>query len=112
MTSPVSSEGAQKRSTVGTVFAGNFTTTKDLEQGVQATAGTTNSFDLQQFGRQKRYGLDFEGYLRVSEDGFYEFAVESDDGAVLQIDDEVVVDNDGNHGTRLVAGHIYPPGIS
>jgi hexosaminidase len=29
-----------------------------------------------------------------------------DDGSVLQIDDEVVVDNDGNHASRIVTGHI------
>jgi len=32
--------------------------------------------------------------------------VESDDGSVLEIDDEVVVDNDGNHPSRIVTGHI------
>jgi hexosaminidase len=29
-----------------------------------------------------------------------------DDGSVLQIDDEVVVDNDGNHVSRIVTRHI------
>ncbi len=28
------------------------------------------------------------------------------DGSVLEIDDEVVVDNDGNHESRVVTGHI------
>jgi hexosaminidase len=88
------------------VFDGTFTTAKNFDQGVEATKGTTSAFDLQQFGRQKQYGVEFAGYLRVPADGFYDFAVESDDGAVLQIDDEVVVDNDGNHGTQLVSGHI------
>jgi hexosaminidase len=32
--------------------------------------------------------------------------VESDDGSLLQIDDEVVVDNDGNHASRRLTGHI------
>ncbi len=89
-----------------TLFDGNFANTRNLEQGVQAATGTTSSFDLQQFGHQKEYGVVFDGYLRVSEDNFYEFAVESDDGAILQIDDELVVDNDGNHGPRLVSGYI------
>jgi hexosaminidase len=89
-----------------TVYDGNFTTTNDLEQGVQTTTGTTDSFDLQQFGRQKQYGLQFKGYLQAPVDGFYELAVESDDGAVLEIDNDVVVDNDGNHGIRLVSGYI------
>jgi len=89
-----------------TLFDGKFTTTQNIEQGTQAATGNTDSFDLQQFRRQVNYGVRFDGYLRVQSDAFYQFAVESDDGSVLQIDDEVVVDNDGNHASRLVAGHI------
>ena len=89
-----------------TAFEGNFVSAKNIDQGVRAPTGTTSSFDLQQFGLQQKYGLDFAGYVRIPSDNFYEFAVESDDGAVLQIDDEVVVDNDGNHGPRFVSGYI------
>ncbi len=89
-----------------TIFDGNFTSAKNLERGNRAMTGTTSSFDLQQFGRQKEYGLEFDGYVQVPTDSFYDFAVESDDGATLEIDGEVVVDNDGNHGPRLVSGHI------
>jgi hexosaminidase len=52
------------------------------------------------------YGVRFEGYVNVEADSFYRFAIESDDGSVLRIDDEVVVDNDGDHGPRLVTGHV------
>lgn len=89
-----------------TLFDGKFTTTQGIEQGTQAATGNTSSFDLQQFGRKLNYGISFDGYLRVESDGFYQFVVESDDGSVLQIDDEVVVDNDGNHSSRQVTGHI------
>ena len=53
-----------------------------------------------------KYGVRFEGYVKVEADDFYRFAIESDDGAVLTIDDEVVIDNDGNHAPQLVTGHI------
>ena len=42
----------------------------------------------------RRLRISFDGFLNVPADGYYRFAVESDDGSVLQIDDEVVVDND------------------
>jgi len=48
----------------------------------------------------------FEGYVNVEADGFYRFAMESDDGSVLRIDGEAVIDNDGDHGPQLVTGHI------
>ncbi len=89
-----------------TLFDGKFTNTLNLDLGTQARTGTTNSFDLRQFGRQTNYGVTFDGYLKVPADAFYEFAVESDDGVVLQIDGEEVVNNDGNHASQVVTGHI------
>ena len=89
-----------------TLFDGKFTSTRDIDGGTQATAGNTDSVDLQQFGRQVNYGVRFDGYLKVPADGFYEFAVESDDGAALEIDGEEVVNNDGDHGSQLVKGYI------
>jgi hexosaminidase len=89
-----------------TLFDGKFTGTHDIELGTQAKTGITNSFDLQQFGRQVNYGVTFGGYVKVPADGFYKFAVESDDGAVLRIDGEEVVNNDGNHASEQVSGHV------
>jgi hexosaminidase len=89
-----------------TLFDGKFTSTQDIDLGTQATTGITNSFDLQQFGRQVNYGVTFDGYLKVSTDGFYKFAAESDDGTVLRIDGEEVVNNDGNHPSQVVTGYI------
>ena len=88
------------------LFDGQFSTVQSLEQGAPAATGNTNSFDLPQFGRTVNYGVTFDGYVKVESDGYYQFAVESDDGSVLQIDDEVVVDNDGNHASRVATGHI------
>jgi hexosaminidase len=100
------SDSASQPGLTYAIFNGNFTSAKNLEQSVAARTGSTSSFDLQQFGLEKEYGLKWNGYLRVPADGFYEFAVESDDGAILQIDDEVVVDNDGNHSPQLLSGRI------
>jgi hexosaminidase len=89
-----------------TLFDGKFTSTQDIDLGSQATTGTTESLNLQQFGRQVNYGVTFDGYLKVPADGFYKFAVESDDGTVLWIDGEEVVNNDGNHPSQVATGHV------
>jgi hexosaminidase len=88
------------------LFDGKFTGTADIDLGTQATTGITNSFDLQQFGRQVNYAVIFEGYLKVPADGFYKFGSESDDGTVLWIDEEEVVNNDGNHASQVVTGYV------
>jgi alpha-L-fucosidase len=46
----------------------------------------------------------FDGYLNIDEDAMYEFALTSDDGSRLLINDIVVVDNDGLHGTQEKRG--------
>jgi hexosaminidase len=87
------------------VYEGPFSTARDIERAKPVAQGTTVSFDPTQFGRRSNFGVTFDGYLRVPSDGYYRFAMESDDGAVLQIDDSVVVDNDGNHSPRIITGH-------
>ena len=56
--------------------------------------------------RAETYGLDFSGYVRVPEDGIYEFMLVSDDGSVLTVGDAVVVDNDGMHSETEKTGMI------
>jgi hexosaminidase len=95
-----------------TLYEGKFSSTQEIEKiapAAEETAsaeGTTGSFDLRQFGREVNYGVVFEGYVNVPADGFYKFAVESDDGSVLKIDGEEVVNNDGIHGSQPLAGSI------
>jgi hypothetical protein len=62
--------------------------------------------------RADRFGLRFSGYVRVPESGEYRFSTNSDDGSRLWIGDELIVDNDGQHGPQdrhglitLEAGH-------
>ena len=51
-------------------------------------------------GVTKRYewfAIDYHGRLWIDQPGDYRFALVSDDGAKLYIDDQVVIDNDGVH---------------
>ncbi|MDE5944471.1 MAG: family 20 glycosylhydrolase, partial [Rikenella sp.] len=49
-------------------------------------------------------GLVYEGYVEVPEDGIYTFALTSNDGSMLYVDGQLLIDNDGPHGdTRLTA---------
>lgn len=49
-------------------------------------------------------GLIITGYLNVPRDGIYTFSLLSDDGSTLSIDGEKIVDNDGPHAPRELAG--------
>lgn len=50
------------------------------------------------------FGLIFNGYIDVPETGVYSFFFTCDDGGVLYIADEMVVDNDGQHSPILKSG--------
>jgi len=56
--------------------------------------------------RELSFGLLFDGYLRVPQDGIYRFTLRSDDGSVLRIGDEVVVDRDGPRSPGDTAGSV------
>lgn len=49
-------------------------------------------------------GLIYSGYLKIDKEGIYTFTLGSDDGSLLYIGDEVIVDNDGPHGPVTLSG--------
>jgi predicted phosphodiesterase len=56
--------------------------------------------------REDRFGLEYKGYILVKNPGRYTFSTVSDDGSVLYIHDQLIVDNDGDHGMRERSGEI------
>ncbi len=66
--------------------------------GNPVLAGVTNIFTTEMKKRGDRFAFDYSGYIKIDKDGFYTFFTNSDDGSKLFIDDEEVVNNDGDHG--------------
>jgi hexosaminidase len=52
----------------------------------------------------KSFGLKIKGYIDVPETGIYSFFFTCDDGGVVYIDNELVIDNDGQHSAVLKSG--------
>lgn len=50
--------------------------------------------------RAEWFGIDYRGRFKVRAAGYYTFRLHSDDGSVLYIDGEQVIDNDGQHSAR------------
>jgi hypothetical protein len=51
-------------------------------------------------------GVVFEGMLHIENEGRYSFTTKSDDGSKLYINDEQIVDNDGDHGVQEREGSV------
>lgn len=52
------------------------------------------------------FGIEWEGYLSITQKGVYQFATKSDDGSMVYIDGNMVVDNDDMHAVRYISGAI------
>ena len=85
----------------------NFTRLPTFASLTPTKSGTAPQVDVKS-QRQRSYGyaLRYTGYVTVPADGQYTFYTNSDDGSQLFIGSTLVVDNDGNHGTRELSGTI------
>ena len=62
--------------------------------------------------RTNLFGIDYHGTFSVRVPGEYQFLMASDDGAILQIDDQKVIDLDGLHSVNAASAHIQlDPGL-
>ena len=69
--------------------------TRGLAQLQPNKRDVANQIGIPEYARPESVALAYDGYLRVPADGLYDFRLASDDGAVLRIDGEVVVNRDG-----------------
>ena len=78
----------------------------ELAQAKVVDKGILLEPSLEKAQTEDRYGFTFTGYILVPEDGVYTFSTKSDDGSMLYIDGEMVVDNDGSHSAVAAMGKI------
>jgi hypothetical protein len=65
---------------------------------MKASPGVTSRFEW--------FAIDYKGRFWVSEPGAYRFALASDDGSILYIDDKRVIHNDHQHPVLEKEGRI------
>jgi hexosaminidase len=80
--------------------------TKALAQLQPVKRDVAKQIGIPDYARPEQFALTFDGYLRVPVEGLYDFRLASDDGAVLRIDGEVVVDRDGPQSLAESSGQI------
>ena len=85
---------------------GLFPSAKSVKNYPANKNGVMRTFSLEAIKDQRPFGYNFSGYIKVPRDGIYEFSIVANDGAVLYIDDVMVVDNDGGHRSQTLFGKI------
>jgi hexosaminidase len=77
-------------------------------KGTPTKSGIMDSLILPAWIPKKKewFALNYKGYIKIEKEGLYTFSLNADDGAILYIDDVLVVDNDGYHYTQEKSGNI------
>ena len=60
--------------------------------------------EIQGFSSTDRYVMRWRGHIVLPTDGVYTFSTRSDDGSMLYIDENPIVNNDGLHGATTQEG--------
>lgn len=89
-----------------TYYEGEFQWVADLRKAKVVETGTMPEPSILNAKLPDHFGYIFTGYIYAPEDGIYEFSTRSDDGSVLYIGKEKVVDNDASHAAIDATGRI------
>ncbi|MEQ8791028.1 MAG: PA14 domain-containing protein [Pirellulaceae bacterium] len=93
-------------------YEGGFPKMPDFDSLKPKAEGSAKGFDLNEIKLDKgkkltgNFAVRFRGLIEVPQDGMYEFFTRSDDGAVLHIDGQEVLNNDGFHPPQNKSGKI------
>jgi hexosaminidase len=86
---------------------GTFDNTNDLSKAAVIDSGVTRSFNPAILKKNNPgFGVIYNGFIRIDADGLYQFSTRSDDGSVLVIDDQPIVNNDGKHPVAEQGGAV------
>jgi hypothetical protein len=92
---------------VASIYDGRFTVLPDFSTLKPVQNKRVQKVEHTVAGKGSFFGIVFEGYIRIPEDGVYGLFINSDDGSRMILDDSEIVVNDGIHGMREEGNH-YP----
>ncbi|MFM7931831.1 MAG: PA14 domain-containing protein, partial [Pirellula sp.] len=83
-------------------YEGRFNEMPDFEKLEPVRGGMSDNLDVAtlSMGRNDNFAIRFVGHATVENDGLYRIVIVSDDGSKLYINDELFIDNDGNHPAK------------
>ncbi len=88
-----------------TLFKGSFANTTQIK-GEPIRKEVISNVHLSDTIQLPAFGAKMSGYLRVPQKGIYSFYFTCDDGGVLTIANQVVINNDGQHAPVMKSGQI------
>lgn len=87
-------------------YEGKCKSIADISSCKKIKEGTMKNFSIKGSAVSDFFAYEFRTLVNIPEKGVYSFYTFSDDGSVLYIDNNLVVDNDGGHSNRRAEGKI------
>ncbi|MEM6724345.1 MAG: PA14 domain-containing protein [Bacteroidota bacterium] len=87
-------------------YEGTWNSLPDFDALEAVAYGFIDSFHIADRLNDNSFGFKFQTKIDIVTDGEYTFFTTSDDGSQLFINGQLIVDNDGLHGTRTRSGTI------
>ena len=88
-------------------FEGHFDHLPNFDSLKQVSKNFIDQFKLPSINSGANFAVKYLGYIKIPYDGNYTFYTNSDDGTKLFIDDQPIVNNDGNHAPIERSGFAY-----
>jgi hypothetical protein len=88
-------------------YEGTWSAVPDFTKLTPIKTGTVTNFDISPRNHQDNFAFKFESNIDIKTAGNYTFYLYSDDGSILHIGNQLVVNNDGSHGPIEKSGSIY-----
>lgn len=104
--SPAANVSGLKEGVAYSYYEGQFSRVADLLSARPVEKGVMAQPSIASARLSDHFGFIYEGYISVPERGVWEFCTVSDDGSVLEVDGQEVVNNDGGHAAINSSGRI------
>lgn len=80
-------------------FKGEFDQTNEIDELQVVKSGHVSNFSIRSSDLHTNFAFIFDGYIKILKDGLYTFYLSSNDGSVLYLNDDKLINNDGAHGS-------------
>jgi len=85
-------------------YEGDWTSLPNYESLAPIKRGKVYKISLQEVRpREDQFGISLYGFIKIEKDGEYTFYLNSDDGSKLFLNNSLLIDNDGAHGSKDVS---------
>ena len=98
---------SDKNGVLWSLYTGVFTKVPDCDQLKPVSKGCLFQFGLPKKAVPKEnFAVQLKSFIQIDKAGKYTFFITSNDGSKLYVDNQLIVDNDGEHGTKEMSNSL------